>query len=158
MSQAVVKTNKEDKISKVSHIGAVVDPSEKSTINADSGSNGCSNMVDNLVQYIVVRTDLKWTTGATIAQACHASTASITKTSSTQTTKDYLADLENMHKIILQVDSLDDLKACEIKLNESKIPHHMWIERPEGLITCLAVSPQPRSLVKSIFSHLKLLR
>lgn len=60
-----------------------------------------------LVQYILLRSDLKsslkWSFGAIIAQACHASTAAIHKFYSNQHTQSYLKDLDNMHKIILQV-------------------------------------------------------
>lgn len=113
---------------------------------------------DNLVQYLIVRTDLGWTMGATIAQACHASVASIYSTLDTQSTKDYLKNLHEMHKIVLRADSLDQLIDCEKKLNDAKISHHLWIERPENVASCLAVSPQPRSLVRNLFKHLKLLR
>lgn len=113
---------------------------------------------DRIVQYILVRTDLNWGLGATIAQACHASIASIASTINDKYTVDYLADLKNMHKIILRADNLKDLERCEEKLKEANIPHHTWVEEPEKVVSCLAVSPQPRSLVQAIFKHIKLLR
>lgn len=113
---------------------------------------------DTIVQYIVLRTDLAWGTGAMIAQACHASTASIARTIDSQSTKSYLVDLENMHKIVLKADKIDDLTRVQQKLTAANIPHHLWIEKPEEIATCLAVSPQPKSRVHAIFRHLKLLR
>jgi peptidyl-tRNA hydrolase len=59
-----------------------------------------------LVQYIVVRKDLAWPAGALIAQACHAATSVIHMFYEHQDTKDYLADIDNMHKIVLQVENL----------------------------------------------------
>ena len=56
-----------------------------------------------LVQYIVVRNDLAWPAGALIAQACHAATAVIHTYYDHSDTKDYLADIDNMHKIVLMV-------------------------------------------------------
>lgn len=124
---------------------------------SSSTSNDNSN-IDMIVQYVLVRTDLNWSTGALIAQACHASTASIASTLDHQATKDYLNDLGNMHKIILKADRLEDLTKVETKLKEAKIEHHLWIEKPENFATCLAVSPQPKSLVQAIFKHLKLFK
>ncbi len=56
-----------------------------------------------LVQYIVVRKDLAWPAGALIAQACHAATSVIHMFYNNKDTQDYLADIDNMHKIVLQV-------------------------------------------------------
>jgi hypothetical protein len=56
-----------------------------------------------LVQYIVVRKDLAWPAGALIAQACHAATSVMHMFYDHSDTKEYLADLDNMHKIVLQV-------------------------------------------------------
>lgn len=111
-----------------------------------------------IVQYILIRTDLNWNTGAMIAQACHASVASITKTFDTQSTSGYVKDLENMHKVVLRADKLEDLIKTESRLKEANVAHHLWIEQPENVPTCLAVSPQPKHLIQSIFKHFKLLK
>lgn len=111
-----------------------------------------------IVQYIVVRTDLDWSQGALIAQACHASVASIARTLTSPVTKQYLDDLNNMHKVILKADKLEDLERAETKLKELNVACHMWIEKPENVATCLACSPQPKPLVQAVFRHLKLLK
>lgn len=124
-------------------------------------NNKQSSLLDSnepIVQYIVVRTDLNWNTGAIIAQACHASVASIVRTIDNPFTSRYLSNLAGMHKIILKADKLDDLKQIETKLQEANISHHLWIERPENIATCLACSPQPKPLIQALFSHLKLLK
>lgn len=120
--------------------------------SADSGSGS------PIVQYILVRTDLGWGTGAMIAQACHASLAAVASSLQDETTKDYLVNLENMHKVILRADKLDDITEMGAKLKEANICHHVWVEKPENVISCLAVSPQRKHLVQAMFKHLKLLR
>ena len=60
-----------------------------------------------IVQYVLVRSDLcktlGWPVGALVAQACHASTAVIHLFYNHEDTQKYLADLDNMHKIVLAV-------------------------------------------------------
>lgn len=133
---------------------------EATTTSTAAGSQqkDDNNEPDPIIQYILVRTDLDWGTGPMIAQACHASIAAIASTLSERTTKDYLANLESMHKVILKADKLDDITKVEQKLKEANIAHHVWIEKPENVISCLAVSPQRKPLVQAIFKHLKLLR
>lgn len=120
--------------------------------------NQRDNQDEPIVQYILIRTDLGWNSGAMIAQACHASIASISRTLDTPATRRYLEDLQNMHKVVLKADKLDDLIKTETKLKEANVPHHLWIEQPENLPTCLAASPQPKHLIQSIFKHFKLLK
>lgn len=71
---------------------------------AAPGSGGASR---RLVQYVVVRADLihalSWSLGAVITQACHAATAAIHVNYGDPDTQEYLSDLENMHKVVLQV-------------------------------------------------------
>ena len=58
-----------------------------------------------LVQYIAIRGDLvdKWPLGAIIAQACHASSAALHVFSDDISTRQYLSDLDHMHKVVLRV-------------------------------------------------------
>ena len=64
-------------------------------------------MTTPIVQYIVLRRDLievlKWPTGALIAQACHACTAINHETHSDTETQAYMSDIDNMHKVVLEV-------------------------------------------------------
>jgi peptidyl-tRNA hydrolase len=64
-------------------------------------------MAATLVQYVVVRKDLlkvlKWSLGAIITQACHACSAVIHIHHDDSNTQAYLADVDHMHKIILEV-------------------------------------------------------
>ena len=58
---------------------------------------------DYLIQYIVVRGDLKWPIGALIAQGCHAASAVMHMFQRDPETQHYLEDLDRMHKCVLKV-------------------------------------------------------
>lgn len=63
--------------------------------------------MSNLVQYVIVRGDLmkslSWPLGAVIAQCCHAATAVSHLYKDDEDTKAYFADLDSMHKVVLEV-------------------------------------------------------
>jgi len=63
-------------------------------------------MAGQLVQYIVVRADLlktlHWPVGSVIAQACHACCAVTYLFHNDPDTQEYLKDLENMRKVVLE--------------------------------------------------------
>jgi len=60
-----------------------------------------------LVQYVAIRRDLlkvlKWPVGAVITQACHACSAVVHIFHDDENTQAYLADIDRMHKIIVEV-------------------------------------------------------
>lgn len=60
-----------------------------------------------IVQYVVMRGDLAramgWPLGAVVAQACHACTAVTHLFYDDAHTQAYLADLDNMRKVVLEV-------------------------------------------------------
>lgn len=62
---------------------------------------------NTIVQYILLRTDLLkemgWSIGSVVAQACHASTAVLHLYKDDETTMKYLDDMDNMHKVVLEV-------------------------------------------------------
>lgn len=64
-------------------------------------------MANTIVQYILVRGDLAktmgWPLGAIIAQACHASVAVTHEFYTDEDTKQYLEDIDHMHKVVLEV-------------------------------------------------------
>lgn len=66
--------------------------------------------MDKLIQYIIVRGDLakalSWPAGAVIAQCCHATTAVGHMYRDDPETQKYYEDLDNMHKVVLEVDIL----------------------------------------------------
>lgn len=113
-----------------------------------------------IVQYVVVRGDLvasmKWPLGALVAQACHAATAAIHLFYSDDTTQKYLADLDAMHKIVLEAPDEATLRQLSAKLVESSVDHKLWVEQPENYPTCLAVKPYAKSEVQKFFKKFKL--
>lgn len=66
-------------------------------------------MSNTVVQYVLLRSDLLkelgWSIGALVAQACHAATAVLHSTKEDEITMQYLDDLDNMHKVVLEVRS-----------------------------------------------------
>ncbi|KAF9438610.1 peptidyl-tRNA hydrolase domain-containing protein 1 [Entomortierella beljakovae] len=120
-------------------------------------------MADPLTMFIVIRKDLiktlGWTTGSVIAQACHASTAVLHKTQDLKDTREYLADLHNMHKVVLEVKNLSQLETLASSLSTLDVPHVTWREQPEDILTCISTSPIRRSQeVKDAFKKCSLFR
>ncbi|XP_015761777.1 PREDICTED: putative peptidyl-tRNA hydrolase PTRHD1 isoform X2 [Acropora digitifera] len=115
---------------------------------------------NQLVQYVVVRGDLLklplWTTGAVIAQACHASTAALWSHRNDPNTIAYTNELDNMHKVVLEAPSEDGLKELSRNLSANQIDHKLWIEQPNGYPTSLATKPYPKETIRPFFKKLKL--
>lgn len=67
-------------------------------------------MSNTIVQYVLLRNDLLkdlgWSIGALVAQACHASTAVLHLNKDDEITIQYLNDMDNMHKVVLEVSEL----------------------------------------------------
>ena len=66
--------------------------------------------MDPIVQYIVLRGDLKFPKGALCTQVAHASVSAIHTFQNDETTIKYLDDLKNMHKIVLKAENLQTLE------------------------------------------------
>lgn len=64
-------------------------------------------MSTTIVQYVLLRSDLLkdlgWSIGSLVAQACHASSAVLHLFKDDECTVQYLNDLDNMHKVVLEV-------------------------------------------------------
>lgn len=113
---------------------------------------------DPIVQYIAIRSDLKWPKGALIAQACHATLAAVHLNYQDSETKDYLKNLDSMHKICVGVLSQSDLVKLSETLAENDINHKLWIEQPENIPTCIATKPYTKSIIEKFFKGLKLFK
>ncbi|XP_076056883.1 putative peptidyl-tRNA hydrolase PTRHD1 isoform X2 [Oratosquilla oratoria] len=116
----------------------------------------------HLVQYVVVRTDLltvlAWPVGAVIAQACHATAAVTHLFQNDENTVKYLANLDNMHKVVLGIDGEPKLRTLAEKLKEGSVDHKLWIEQPEDIPTCLVTKPYPKEEIQKFFKKLKLFK
>ncbi|KAK3812598.1 MAG: peptidyl-tRNA hydrolase II domain-containing protein [Linnemannia elongata] len=120
-------------------------------------------MTEHLTMFIVIRKDLiktlGWSTGSVIAQACHATTAVLHKTRDLPDTREYLADLHNMHKVVLEVKNLPQLETLAASLSGLDVPHITWREQPEDILTCISTGPIRRSQeVKDAFKKCSLFR
>ena len=115
---------------------------------------------DPLVQYIVLRKDLwasdGWPLGSIVAQACHASTAAMYLNRDDQATIAYQADVDAMHKVVLEVKDEAALRALSMKLDEAQVLHKCWIEQPENYATSLATKPDLKSKLAPHFKKLSL--
>jgi peptidyl-tRNA hydrolase len=114
--------------------------------------------VDQIVQYIAIRSDLKWPKGALIAQGCHASVAAIHLNYTDPETVQYLANLNSMHKIVVGVSSQAELEALNDELTKQDVKFKLWTEQPENLPVCLATKPYSKKLVETFFKAFKLMR
>ncbi|KAI0343686.1 peptidyl-tRNA hydrolase II [Trametopsis cervina] len=103
-----------------------------------------------LTMQIIVRRDLLeaegWGVGPLMAQVAHATAAVLHETRDRPETISYLDDLKNMRKAVLQTTDEASLKRLSDLLTNSAppIPHHLWIEQPENVPTCLALAPNRR--------------
>ena len=120
--------------------------------------NEINNDIDPIVQYIAMRSDLKWPKGALIAQCCHSSIAAIHLNYTDEQTQDYLTKLDSMHKIVVSVLNETDLLALSNQLKENEIKHKLWTEQPENYATCLATKPYNKSLIEKFFKAFKLFK
>ncbi|XP_052442681.1 putative peptidyl-tRNA hydrolase PTRHD1 [Carassius gibelio] len=115
-----------------------------------------------LVQYVIVRSDLihtlSWPLGAVITQACHAATAAIHLHYSDPDTQEYLAELDSMHKVVLQAPDEASLNTLSSALREKDIAHKLWMEQPENIPTCLALKPYPKETVQPFLKKFKLFK
>ncbi|GAX73247.1 hypothetical protein CEUSTIGMA_g701.t1 [Chlamydomonas eustigma] len=115
-----------------------------------------------LVQYVVLRKDLwaeqVWPLGSVVAQACHASLAAMWLYKDDESTLAYCApnNIDNMHKVVLEVKGEVQLSNLSTKLLEAGVKHKLWIEQPEGFPTCLATKPYPKDEIASHFKKLNL--
>eukprot|EP00878_Enallax_costatus_P017004 GHUV01017852.1.p1 GENE.GHUV01017852.1~~GHUV01017852.1.p1 ORF type:complete len:186 (+),score=46.40 GHUV01017852.1:599-1156(+) len=131
-----------------------------SSISQPEQNNGQD--FDPIVQWVVLRrdlwTDIGWSLGPVIAQACHASSAAMFLHMDDPLTQEYIAadNIDHMHKVVLEVKSEQQLVNLSKKLEEQGIQHKLWIEQPEDYPTCLATKPYRRSQAAPHFKKLQL--
>jgi peptidyl-tRNA hydrolase len=113
-----------------------------------------------LIQYVVMRTDLKWTLGALAAQAAHAAVAAVWMTKDAADTNAYCAPeaIDSMHKVVLGCGSREQLEKIADTLRTDGVAFKLWNEQPENVPTCLATAPAEKGAVAVYFAGLKLLR
>ncbi|XP_022203912.1 putative peptidyl-tRNA hydrolase PTRHD1 [Nilaparvata lugens] len=115
-----------------------------------------------IVQYVLLRKDLqkqfKYSLGSVIAQACHACIAANELYKSQPETIEYLANYQQMHKVVLQVEDEKALLDAEEMLKQNNLDYHKWMEHPEMLQTSIALRPYSKVKVEQIMKSFKLFR
>ena len=59
-------------------------------------------------------------------------------------------------QVVLEIKGEVQLRALSVKLGEAGVAHKLWVEQPEGVATCLATAPAPKSVVAPHLKKLKL--
>ncbi|RKO82910.1 peptidyl-tRNA hydrolase II domain-containing protein [Blyttiomyces helicus] len=115
-----------------------------------------------LTMFIVVRKDLSktlgWPAGSVMTQAAHAATAVMWENREDEAIKKYMGELATMHKVTYEVKNENALKTIAESLSGSGLVHHVWIEQPENIQTCLATLPYKKSQVSEHFKKCSLYR
>ncbi|MHA1688181.1 MAG: peptidyl-tRNA hydrolase Pth2 [Promethearchaeota archaeon] len=118
--------------------------------------------MDEIKQVILIRTDLKMSTGKKCAQACHASVSAsdLVRTKNKKNWKNW----KNMgqKKIVLKAKSLEMLQDIVKELEKQKIPYFLvkdagLTQLTPGTITALGIGPHPSSELDKITGNLELL-
>ncbi len=113
-------------------------------------------------QVIVIRKDVKMSTGKACAQAAHASIASFLKSHERKWGSDYQEWLdEGMQKIVVKVDTEKELlqlfEQVKNKFPTALITDAGHTQIASGTKTCIGIGPAKESELKKYTGHLKLL-
>ncbi|KAJ2846828.1 hypothetical protein IWW36_004162, partial [Coemansia brasiliensis] len=99
--------------------------------------------------FIVMRKDLvkvlQWPLGSVVSQGAHAAVAVMHKYRDDERVKEYVQDLDSMHKVVLETKNETSLLKMADNLKLKNIPFYLWTEQPENIPTCLATVPIMRS-------------
>lgn len=113
-------------------------------------------------QIIIIRRDLKMSLGKAVAQGCHASVQALRQypKDQNQTITEWV--VEGAAKIVLAVDSLDELfdisqKARKAGIATALIADAGRTELEPSTITALGIGPAESTVIDPITQHLKLL-
>ena len=113
-------------------------------------------------QVIVVRKDLRMGTGKIASQVGHA--AVLGTEQSRKLNKLWLRSWfnEGQPKIVVKVNSLEELLQVQRDAEELRIPSAMVQDRgltqiPTGTLTCIGIGPAPSDIIDKVTSELKLL-
>lgn len=108
-------------------------------------------------QIIILRKDLNMPIGKAISQGCHASNMSILANNTTDNKTNILKWLMNgSKKVILSVNSLEELLTIYESLINLSIPNYLVKDKKLDTITALGVFPIREDIIDEITGHLKL--
>jgi len=111
-------------------------------------------------QIIVMRADLNMSRGKIAAQACHASLGAYKKADDR---KLKTWELEGEKKVVLKVNSLEDLFEIYELVKVTDLPIYLvhdagHTEIPKSTVTCLGIGPDEDEKIDKITQELKLLK
>ena len=113
-------------------------------------------------QVIVVRKDLRMGTGKIASQVGHAAVLGVEQCR--KLNKLWLRSWfnEGQPKIVVKVNSLEELLQVQRDAEELRIPSVMVQDRgltqiPTGTLTCIGIGPAPSDIIDKVTSELKLL-
>lgn len=113
-------------------------------------------------QVIVVRKDLRMGTGKLAAQVGHAAVLGVEESRKLDKLSLRSWFNEGQPKIIVKVNSLEELLQVQRNAEELRIPSVMVQDRgltqiPTGTLTCIGIGPAPSDIIDKVTSELKLL-
>lgn len=112
------------------------------------------------IQYVLIITDhvVGWPLGAIVAQGCHSVTACMAMYRDLQIYQEYTAEdnIGQMRKAILACPSSKwiDIKS---RLVQANVYFTEWYEKPENVLTAVALVPGSKTLLKPFIGDLTLL-
>jgi peptidyl-tRNA hydrolase len=98
--------------------------------------------------------------GSSAAQGSHSSVAAIAKALQEKDadTVEYLEQLQSMRKVVLKAEDADQLTRLQAELTTQNVPHHLWIEQPENVPTCLVTYPRDKNTIAHLFKRFRLFK
>jgi len=113
-------------------------------------------------QALVVRTDIKMSSGKIAAQAAHASLESYKKASSKKKLWVKVWEACGCKKVVLAVDSLEKLKSLQETASSLRLPNALisdagFTEVKSGTITALGIGPAPDAEIDKVTGRLETL-
>lgn len=113
-------------------------------------------------QVIVLRTDLGMSTGKLISQACHACLDAVEEAKKNRHDAWRRWRDEGAKKVILQVDSVEELQELAEMAKKLNIPLALIEDRglteiPPGTVTALGLGPEKAEIMDKVTGNLKLL-
>jgi peptidyl-tRNA hydrolase, PTH2 family len=113
-------------------------------------------------QVIVVRKDLRMGVGKIAAQVGHAAVLGVDESRKFDNVSVRSWLNEGQPKIVVKVNSLEELLQIKSKAEKFKIPLVIVQDRgltqiPSGTVTCIGIGPAPSDIIDKVTSELKLL-
>ena len=117
-------------------------------------------MSDHVYKMVIVaRKDLSLSHGKLAAQVSHGAVESALRTKADKSKWFASWRREGQKKVVLKVNSEEELLDLQLLANNEKVPHYLVIdaghtEIPAGTITCIGIGPAPENIMNKITGDL----